>query len=111
MAARAALGCRHPPVEREGNPPRKVPLALKASSRLNIQHSAKLGRHPAQGDQARKCRGLFDDENCDERKSKRSRLASVARELFESEEIQKRCASLDEADGHEREPKRYGSNL
>jgi len=32
MDARAALGCRHPPVEREGNPPGNVYHSLLQSS-------------------------------------------------------------------------------
>jgi len=59
----------------------------------------------------RKRRGLFDEENCDEGKSKRFRLASVARELFESEEVQKRSASFDDEVGYERKPKRYRLSL
>jgi len=55
----------------------------------------------------RKRRGLFDNEHCDERKSNRFRLASMAREFLESEEVRKRCASFDDEDGHERKPKRY----
>jgi len=97
--------------ERRKSPAKRIPLALKSSSRLNIQHSAELGRHPAQGDMTRKRRGLFDDENCDERKSKRFRLASMAREFLESEEVRKRSASFDDEDGHERKPKRYRSSL
>jgi len=51
--------------ERRETPAKNIPLALKLSSRLNIQHSAELGRHLAQGDMKRRRRGLFDDENCD----------------------------------------------
>ena len=35
--------------ERGESPAKHIPLALKSSSRLNRQHSAELGRHPAQG--------------------------------------------------------------
>jgi len=92
------------------SPSKPIPLTLKSSSRLNIQHSAELGRHPAQGDMTRKRRGLFDDDNCDERKSKRFRLASMARALLESEEVHKRIASFNDEDGHERKPKRDRSS-
>ena len=95
----------------KGIPAKRIPLALKSSSRLNIQHSAELGRHPAQGDMTQKRRGLFDDQNCDKRKSKRFRLASMARELLESVEVRKRSASFDAEDGHERKPKRCCSSL
>ena len=78
---------------------------------MNIEHWAELGQHPAQGDITQQRRGLFDDENCDEHKSKRFRLASMARELLESEEVRKRSASFDDEDGHERKPKRYRSSL
>ena len=33
--------------ERRQSPAKRVPLALKLSNRLNIHHSAELGRHPA----------------------------------------------------------------
>jgi len=97
--------------ERRESPAKFIPLALKWSCRLNIQHSEEVGQHPAQGDMTRKRRGLFNDENCDERKSKRFPLASMARELLESEELRKRSASFDDEDGHERKPKRYRSSL
>ena len=97
--------------ERRESPAKSIPLALKLSSRLNIQQSGELGRHPAQDDMTRKRRGLFNNENCDERKSKRFRLASMAREPLESEEVRKRSASFDDADGHQRKPKRYHSSL
>jgi len=97
--------------ERRESPAKHIPLALKLSSRLNIQHSAELGRHPAPGDMTQKHRGLFDIESCDERKSKRFRLASMAREFWESEEVRKHSASFDDEDGHERMPKRYRSSL
>jgi len=48
--------------ERRESPAKRIPLALKSSSRLNIQPSAELGRHPAQADMTRKRRGLFDDK-------------------------------------------------
>jgi len=97
--------------ERSESPAKRIPLALKSSSGLNIQHSAELGRHPAQGDMTRKHRGPFHDPNCDERKSKIFRLASMARESLESEEVRTRSASFDDEDGHERKPKRYHSSL
>jgi len=52
-----------------------------------------------------KRRGRFDDENCDERKSKRFRLASMARVFLESEEVRKRSASFDDEDGHSVSPR------
>jgi len=97
--------------ERRESPAKCIPLALKLSSRLNIQHSAELRRHPAQGDMTRKRRGLFDDENCAKRKSKRFRLASMAREFLESLEVRKGSASFDDEDGDERKPKRYRSSV
>ena len=97
--------------ERRESPAKSIPLALKLSSRLNIQHAAEVGRHPAQGDMTPKRRGLFDDQNCDERKSERFRLASMARVILESEEVRKRSASFDDEAGHERKPKRYRSSL
>jgi len=90
---------------------KRIPLALKLSSRFNIQHLVELGRHPSQGDMPRKRRGLFNDKNCDECKSKRFRLASMAREFLESEEVRQRSASFDDQDSHERKPKRYRSSL
>ena len=92
--------------ERRECPAKHIPFALKLSSRLNIQYSADLGRHHVQGDMTRKRRGLFDHENCDERKSKRIRLASMARELLKSEEVRKGSASFHDEDAHERKPKR-----
>jgi len=97
--------------ERRESSAKRIPLALKLSSWLNIQHSAALGRHSAQGDMTRRCRGLFEDEDCDERKSKRFRLACVAREFLEDEEVWKCSASFDDEDGHERKAKRYSSSL
>ena len=97
--------------ERRESPAKCIPLTLKSSSRLNKQHSAELGRHPAQGDMRRKRRDLFDDENCDERKSKRFRLASMARAFLEGEEVRKHSASFDYEDGHKRKPQRYRSSL
>ena len=76
-----------------------------------MQPLAELGRHPAPGDMTLKRRGLFDDENCDERKVKGFRLASMAKEFLESEEVRKRSASFDDQDGHECKPKRYRSTL
>jgi len=40
--------------ERRESPPKSIPLALKSSSQLNIQHLAELGRHPAQGHMTQK---------------------------------------------------------
>ena len=97
--------------ERMESPAKRIPLALKSSSRLNIQQSAELGRRPAQGDMRRKRRGLIDDENCDERRSKRFRLVSMAREFLETEEARKRSASFDDEESHERNPKRFRSSL
>ena len=88
-----------------------IPHALKSSSRLNLQYSAELGRHPAQADMTQSRRGLCDDKNCDVRKSKSFQLISMARELLENEEVRKRSASFDVEDGHERKPKRYLSRL
>ena len=59
----------------------------------------------------RKRRVLFDDENCDERKSKRFRLVSMAREFLDREEVRKRSASFDDEESHERQPKRFRSSL
>ena len=59
----------------------------------------------------RKCRGLFDDENCDDRKSKRFRLVSMAREFLKTEDARKRSASFDDEGSHERKPKRFRSSL
>jgi len=70
-----------------------------------------LGRHPAQGDMRLKSRGLLNNENCDERKSIRFRLASMAREFLESEEVPKCSASFDDGTGHECKPQRYRSSL
>ena len=102
-----------PEGERRESPAKRIPLALKSSSRLNIQQAAELGRRPAQGDMRRKRRGLFDDENCDERKSKRFRLVSMAREFLEGEEARKRSASFDdeENDAGKPKPNRYRSSL
>ena len=68
--------------ERMESRAKRIPLALKSSSRLNIKQSAELGRRPAQGDMRRKCRSLIDNENCDEGRSKRLRLVSMAREFW-----------------------------
>ena len=96
---------------RRESPVKRIALALKLSSRLNIEHSADRGQHPAQGDMTRNCRGLFDDQNCDDRKSKRFCLASMAREFFHSEEGSKRRPSFDDKEGHEPKPRRYRSSL
>jgi len=97
--------------ERREFPAKCITLALKLSTWANIQHSAELGRHPAQGDMTQKRWGLFDNQKWDERKSKRFRLASMAREFLESEEVRKRSASFDGENGPERKPKRYRSSL
>ena len=100
-----------PSGERRESPAKCIPLALKSSTRLNIQQSTELGRRPAHGNMKRK--GLFDNENCDERKSKRFRLIAMAREFLESEEVRKRSASPhdDTSLSHERKPKRFRSSL
>ena len=46
--------------ERRESPAKRIPLALKSSSWLNIQQSTELGRRPAHCNMKRK--GLFDDE-------------------------------------------------
>ena len=97
--------------ERRESPAKGIPLALKWWSWLNIQDSAELGRHSAQGDMTRKGRALFEDQNFDQRKSNRFHLASMAREFLESDEIRKCSASFDDEDGHECKPKRYRSSL
>ena len=58
-----------------------------------------------------KRRDLFNNKKCDERKSKRFRLVSMAREFLETEEAQKRSASFDDERSHERKPKRFRSSL
>ena len=97
--------------ERRESPAKRIPLALKSSSQLNIQQSTELGRCPAHGDMRQKRRGLFDDENCDERKSKRFRLVSMAREFLDREEARKRSASFDDKESHECQTKRFRSSL
>ena len=72
--------------ERRKSPAKHIPLALKSSSQLNIQQSMEFGWRPAYNDMRRKRRGLFDDEICDERKSKRFHLVSMAREFLQTEE-------------------------
>jgi len=96
-----------PTGERRESPAKCLPIAIKSSSRLNIQHSAELGWHPAPGDMTWKRRGLIADENCHEPKSNRFRLASMAREFLESDEVPKRSASFDDENGHTHNPKRY----
>ena len=59
----------------------------------------------------RKRWGLFDDDNSDERKSKRFRLVSMAREFLDREEARKHSASFDDEESHERQPKRFLSSL
>ena len=54
---------------------------------------------------------MFNDQSFDECKSKGLRLASIARESLEIQEVCKRSASFDDEDGHERKPKRYQSSL
>ena len=97
--------------ERWESPTKRIPLALKSSSQLNIQQSTELGPRPAHEDMRRKRRALFNDENCDERKSKRFRLVSMARELLDREEVRKRSASFDDEESHERQPKKFCSSL
>ena len=97
--------------ERSESLAKHIPLALKSLSRLNIQHLAERGRHRAQGDMTRKRRSLFDDKTCDECKSKRFPLGSMARELFQNEEVQTRSASFDDEDALQHKPKRYPSSL
>jgi len=112
MEAMAALGWRHPPGERVPNLPQKsIPLALKSSSWLNIQHSAGLGWHPAQGDMTRQHQGLFDDQSSDERKAKIFHLASMDRQFLAREEVRRASTSFHDEDGHERNPKRYCLSL
>ena len=91
--------------ERRESSAKRIPLALKSSSRLNIQDLAELGWHPTQGDMTRKRRGLFDDAHCNERTSKRFCWASMAREFLEAEEVRKRSASFDDDDGHKCKPR------
>ena len=76
-----------------------------------MQQSTELGRRRAHEDMRRKRRGLFDDENCDELKSKRFRLVSMAREILDREEVRKRSSSFDEEESHQRLPKRFRSSL
>ena len=76
-----------------------------------MSSSSSQERHPAQGDMTRYRTGLFDDENCVERKSKTFCLASMVRQFLESEEVRKGSASFDDEDGHEHKPKRYCSRL
>jgi len=97
--------------ERSRSPVKGIPLALKWSSQLNIQHSAEPGGHAAQGNMTQKRKRLFDDKNCDKGKTKRFCLASMARECLERENGPKRSASFDDEDGHEHKPKRYPSSL
>ena len=97
--------------ERWESPTKRIPLALKSSRPWNIQQWKELGRRPAYEDMRRKRRGLFDNENCHEHKSKRFRLLSMAREFFDREELRKRSASFDEKESRERQPKRFHSCL
>ena len=97
--------------ERREFPTKRIPLALKSSSRLNIQQLTKLERHLAQGDMREEGRGLIDDENCDERRSNRFRLVSMARESLETEKAWKHSDSFDDEESHERNPKRFRSSL
>ena len=59
----------------------------------------------------RKRRSLFDDENCDERKSKRFCLVSMAREFLDREKVRKRSASFDDEESHKRQTKRFRLSL
>ena len=97
--------------ERRESPTKRVPLALKLSSQLNIQQSTELERRSADEEMRHKRRGLFDDENCDEHKSKRFGLVSMAREFLDREEVGKRSASFDDEESHECQPKRFRSSL
>ena len=97
--------------QRRESPTKRIPLTLKSSSQLNIQQSTELGQRPAHKYRRRKCRGLFDNENYDERKSKRFRLVSMAREFLDREEVRKRSASFDDVVSHEPQPKRFRSSL
>jgi len=81
---------------------KRIPVALKSSCRFNIQRLAELGRRPAQDNMTRKRRGLFNNENYHEPKSKRFRLASIGIEFLESEEVGKRSMCFENKDGHER---------
>ena len=103
------LSC--PGGERRDSPTKRIPLAQKSCSQLNIQQAKELGQRPAHEDMRRMHWGLFDDENCDVRKSKRFRLVSMHREFLNREEVQKRSASFDDEWGHERQPKRFRSSL
>ena len=100
-----------PSGERMESHAKRIPLALISLSQLNIQQSAELGQCPAQGDMRRKCRGLIDDQNCDESRSKRFRLMSMAREYKATEEARKRSASFDNEESHKRNPKRFRLSL
>ena len=93
------------------SPAKRIPLALKSSSQLNIQQLGEFGPRPAQGDMRRKRRGLIDDENLDKRRFKRFHLVSMARELLKTEEARKRSASFNDEESHERNPKRFRSSL
>ena len=70
--------------ETRESPAKRIPLALNWSGRLNIEDSAGLGHHPTQGDMTPNHRALFYDKTCNERKSKRLRLASMARQFLET---------------------------
>ena len=97
--------------ERRESPMKHIPLALKSSSQLNIHQPMEWRRRPAHEDMRRKRRGLFDHEHCDERKSKRFRLVSMASEFVDREEVRKRSASFDDEESHERQPKKFCSSL
>ena len=58
-----------------------------------------------------KGRGLFDDDNCDERKSKGFHLVTMSKDLLDRKEVPKRSGSFDEEESHERQPKRFRSSL
>ena len=100
-----------PSGERRDSSTKRIPRVLKSLRQLNIQQLMELGRHPAHEDMRRKRRGLFDDENCDERMSKRFRLVFMAREFLDREEVRKCMATFDDEESHERLPKRFCSSL
>ena len=100
-----------PSRERRKSPTKRIPLTLKSSSQLNIKQSTDLGRHPTHEDMRRKLRCLFDDENFDERKSKRFQLVSMAKECLDREKVWNRSASVDDEESYEGQPKRSRSSL
>ena len=73
--------------ERRESPVKRIPLSLKSSSWLNIQYWTELGQCPAHG--KKKYKAVFNDENWHERRWKRFRLVSMAREWLKREEVGK----------------------